>query len=110
MIAANSNLPILSRGQLEYVRKRIQHLPPQSRQRNVHDAFLLMMCRVRNTSGAVLMSRKQMAAELGISPRRLSTVMTTLENIGVVRRERKGLFVTYFIDEKVAWEKLPGEE
>jgi DNA-binding transcriptional ArsR family regulator len=94
---------MLSRRQMEYVRKELRKLGPNDRRQDVYDAFLLLIGNIERDTGEILLSRKEFANELGILPRHVSSVMTTLERMGVVRRERDGRGVTYFVDANVAW-------
>lgn len=101
---------MLSRDQTAAVWNAIRKLPAKDRPRDVRDAFMLMLLNIRQDTGELVMSRDEFAAELGILPRHVSTVMSTLERIGVVRRERwrepgtrgPGV-VTYYVNANVAW-------
>jgi predicted transcriptional regulator len=58
----------------------------------------------------VLLNRDQLAKEIGCAPRHVSTIMGTLEKMGVIRRERRKIegmqgrgVAVYFINPHVAW-------
>jgi DNA-binding transcriptional ArsR family regulator len=94
---------MFSRRQMEYVRKELRKLGRHDRRQDVYDAFLLLIGNIERDTGEITLSRKEFADELGILPRNLSSVMGTLERIGVVRREREGRMVTYYVNANVAW-------
>lgn len=98
---------MLSRAQTALVWEAIRKLPPDQRPLQVRDAFMLMLLNLRQDTGEVMMSREDFAAKLGCAPRNVSTVMGTLERMGVVRRDRNRidgvLTVTYVVNPDVAW-------
>jgi hypothetical protein len=94
---------MFSRRQIAYIRKALRALGPQDRKQNVYDAFLLLIGNIDRDTGEITLSRKEFADELGIQTRHVSSVMTTLERLEVVRREYEGNRVTYFVNANVAW-------
>lgn len=94
---------MVSRRQVEYVRKELRKLEGKDRPQDVTQAFLLLLGNIEPDSGEILLTRQQFADELGILPRHVSSVMTTLERIGVVWREYSGRGVTYYVNANVIW-------
>lgn len=92
-----------SRNQLEFIRKELRKLTGKDRRQDVYDAFLLLLTHIRQDTGEITLSRQEFADELGILPRHVSSVMGTLERLGVVRRERAGQTVTYYVNPDAAW-------
>jgi hypothetical protein len=94
---------MFSRRQIAYIRKALRALGPQDRKQNVYDAFLLLIGNIDRDTAEITLSRKEFAQELGILPRHVSAVMSTLERLRIVRREYEGNRVTYFVNANVAW-------
>jgi DNA-binding transcriptional ArsR family regulator len=94
---------MFSRRQMAYIRKELRKLGRNDRRQDVYDAFLLLIGNIEQDTGEITLTRQEMADDLGILPRNLSTVMGTLERLGIVRREKQGRMVTYFVDANVAW-------
>jgi len=101
---------MVSRVGVEAVLRRVRELPGKKRPGTVLQAFMLMLCYVEPSSGEVLLSREEFAEKLGVDANRVSTVMSTLERMGVVRRDWtrvEGLrgrgVVTYVVNPDVAW-------
>lgn len=94
---------MFSRRQMEYVRIELRKLGRHDRRQDVYDAFLLLIGNIERDTGEIQLSRQEFAEKLGILPRNVSSVMSTLERIGVVRREREGRVVTYYVNANVAW-------
>lgn len=92
-----------SRLELEVIRKRLRRLTGKDRRNDVYDAFFLLLTHIDRDTGEITLSRSQFAEELGILPRHVSSVMGTLEKLGIVRRERVGTMVTYYVNSNVAW-------
>lgn len=57
---------------------------------------------MRNDNGQIMQSREELAAHLGISPDHVSRIMSELETINAIRRERNGRGVRYFMNSTVA--------
>ena len=58
----------------------------------------------------VMLTRDEFAAEMGCAPKHVSTIMGTLERMGVIRRERRKVpgmqgpgMAVYFVNPHVAW-------
>lgn len=101
---------MLSRTQTAAVWDAIRKLPSDARPNQVRHAFDLVLLNLRQDTGEVMLTRDQLAAEIGTSPRNVSTIMGTLERMGVVRRERRRVegmqgrgMAVYFINPHVAW-------
>jgi DNA-binding transcriptional ArsR family regulator len=94
---------MFSRRQMEHIRKQLRQLGPQDRRNDVYGAFLMLIGNIERDTGEITLSRQEFADELGILPRNVSSVMGTLERLGVIRRVREGNRVTYFVNANVAW-------
>lgn len=101
---------MLSRTQTAAVWDAIRKLPSDARPNQVRHAFDLVLLNLRQDTGEVMLTRDQLAAEIGCAPRSVSTIMGTLEGMGVVRRERRRVegmqgrgIAVYFINPHVAW-------
>lgn len=57
---------------------------------------------LRNDTGEILLTRQQLAERVGIAPREVTKIMTELEGINAIRRERDGRRVRYFMSPHVA--------
>ena len=101
---------MLSRDQTIAIWDAIRALPSNDRPNQVRHAFDLVLVHLRQDTGEVMLTRDQLAERIGCAPRHVSTVMGTLERMGVIRRERhkvegmqgRGMAV-YFINPHVAW-------
>lgn len=101
---------MLSRTQTAAVWDAIRKLPADARPNHVRHAFDLVLLNLRQDTGEVMLTRDQLAAEIGTASRNVSTIMGTLERMGVVRRERRRIegvqgrgMAVYFINPHVAW-------
>lgn len=101
---------MLSRIQTKAIWDAIRALPSDDRPHQVRHAFDLVLLNLRQDTGEVLLTRDQLAEEIGCASRSVSTIMGTLERMGVVRRERRRIegmqgrgMAVYFINPHVAW-------
>lgn len=101
---------MISREQTVAVWKAIRKLPPEARPNEVMFAFNMALANVRQDTGEVMLTRDELAAEVGCRAKDVSTIMGTLERMGVIRRERRkveGLqgpgMAIYFLNPHVAW-------
>lgn len=101
---------MLSRTQTAAVWAAIRKLPADARPNHVRHAFDLVLLNLRQDTGEVMLTRDQLATEIGTAVRNVSTIMGTLERMGVVRRERRRVegmqgrgMAVYFINPHVAW-------
>jgi len=101
---------MLSRMQTAAIWDAIRTLPSDDRPNQVRHAFDLVLLNLRQDTGEVLLTRDQLAEEIGCFPRNVSTIMGTLEKMGVIRRERRKIegvrgpgMAVYFINPHVAW-------
>lgn len=101
---------MLSRMQTAAIWDAIRALPSDDRPHQVRHAFDLVLLNLRQDTGEVLLTRDQLAAEIDCAPRSVSTIMGTLEKMGVIRRERRKIegvrgpgMAVYFINPHVAW-------
>jgi CRP-like cAMP-binding protein len=101
---------MLSRTQTAAVWDAIRRLRPEERPNQVRHAFDLVLLNLRQDTGEVMLTRDQLAAEIGCAARHVSTIMGTLERLGVIRRERRRIegvqgrgMAVYFINPHVAW-------
>ena len=101
---------MLSRVQTKWVWDQIRKLPPSARPNQVRHAFDLVLLYLRQDTGEVMLTRDEIAAEIGCRPRDVSTIMGTLEKLHVLSRERRpdapyrgGGRVVYVVNAHVAW-------
>jgi len=101
---------MLSRTQTAAIWDAIRKLPPEKRPNHVRHAFDLALLNLRQDTGEIMLTRDQLAAEIGCAPKNVSTIMGTLEEMGVVLRKRRkveGLqgpgMAVYFVNPHVAW-------
>lgn len=80
---------MISRVQTKHVWKQIQELPPEARPIQVRDAFMFVLLCLDQDTGEVSLTREELAREIGCSPRSVSSIMGTLEKLGVLTRERR---------------------
>ena len=101
---------MLSRTQTAAIWDAIRALPPDDRPNQVRHAFDLVLLNLQQDTGEVMLTRDQFAERIGCAPRSVSTIMGTLERMGVIRRERRRIegvqgrgVAVYFINPHVAW-------
>lgn len=101
---------MLSRKATEFIWDRIKNLPSEERPVQVRDAFMTLMLNLQQDTGACELTREEIADRVGCAPNDISRIMSTLERMGVVRRDRvkvDGLrgrgVVTYIVNPEVAW-------
>jgi len=101
---------MLSRTQTAAIWKAIRELPADARPGQVRHAFDLALLNLRQDTGEIMLTRDQLAEEIGCAPKNVSTIMGTLEQMGVVRRERRKVdgmqgrgVAVYFVNPHVAW-------
>ncbi len=101
---------MLSRAQTKAIWDAIRALDPDERPNQVRHAFDLVILNLRQDTGEVMLTRDQLADEIGCDPNHVSNVMGTLMRMGVIRRERhrvEGMrgpgMVVYFVNPHVAW-------
>lgn len=101
---------MLSRMQTAAIWDGIRKLSSDDRPNQVRHAFDLVLLNLRQDTGEVLLTRDQLAERIGCAPKNVSTIMGTLEKMGVIRRERRKIegmqgrgVAVYFINPHVAW-------
>lgn len=101
---------MLSRAQTKAIWDAIRALPADDRPGQVRHAFDLVVLNLRQDTGEVMLTRDQLAEEIGCDPDNVSHVMGTLERLGVIRRERRRIegmrgpgVAVYFVNPHVAW-------
>ena len=101
---------MISRKQTEAVWDAIRALPADDRPHQVRHAFDLILLNLRQDNGEVMLTRDQFAEKIGCAPKHISTIMGTLERMGVIRRERRKIegmqgpgMAVYYINPHVAW-------
>lgn len=101
---------MLSRTQTAAIWDAIRALPPDARPGQVRHAFDLVLLNLDQDTGEVTLTRDQLAERIGCAPRSVSTIMGTLERMGVVRRERRRIEgmqgpgqAVYLVNPHVAW-------
>jgi len=101
---------MLSRTQTAAVWDAIRQLPASARPNKVRHAFDLVLLNLRQDTGEVMLGREDLAQKIGCSADHVSHVMSTLERMNVIRRERRRIDgvqgrgnVVYFINSHVAW-------
>jgi DNA-binding Lrp family transcriptional regulator len=101
---------MINPNQVAAVWDAIRALPADARPNHVRHAFDLVMLNLRQDNGEVMLTREELAAKIGCSAANLSRIMGTLEQMGVIRRERRRVegmqgrgMAVYFINPYVAW-------
>ena len=101
---------MLSRAQTAAIWDAIRALPPDDRPNHVRHAFDLVLLNLEQDTGEVMLTRDQLAERIGCALQNVSTVMGTLERMGVIRRERRRVegmqgrgVAVYFVNPHVAW-------
>lgn len=101
---------MLSRTQTAAIWTAIRKLPADKRPNHVRHAFDLALLNLRQDTGEIMLTRDQLAAEIGCAPRSVSTIMGTLEEMGVITRKRRKIeglqgpgMAVYFVNPHVAW-------
>lgn len=90
--------------------KELRDLPASDRPVLVRDAFMLLLCNLDFDTGHVDLTRKQLAAELGVRPNQVTDAMRVLEREGIVQRVRERVegapgapSVTYRVNPAIAF-------
>ncbi len=101
---------MLSRVQTKWVWDQIRRLPSKDRPNQVRHAFDLVLLYLRQDTGEVMLTRDEIAREIGCAPRSVSTIMGTLEKLHVLSRDRRPEVghrgrgrVVYVVNAHVAW-------
>jgi DNA-binding Lrp family transcriptional regulator len=101
---------MLSRDQTAYVWSEIRKLKGKDRPIQVRDAFITLMLNIRQDTGECVLTREEIAERIGCAPSSVSRIMSTLERMGVLRRDltrvegmRGRGVVTYVVDANVGW-------
>jgi len=101
---------MLNRNQTKAVWDAIRALPPKDRPVQVRDAFMLLMLNLRQDTGECVLTREEIAEQIGCKPNEISRIMSTLVRMGVLRRDltrvegmRGRGIVTYVVNADVAW-------
>jgi CRP-like cAMP-binding protein len=101
---------MLSRTQTAVIWDAIRKLDPDKRPNHVRHAFDLALLNLRQDTGEIMLTRDQLAAEIGCAPNHVSRIMGTLENMDVVIRKRRKVdgmqgpgMAVYFLNPHVAW-------
>ena len=61
----------------------------------------LLLAKLHYDSGDILLSRGEIAGEVGITPREVSSIMKELESIEAIKRQPEGREVTYSMNRKL---------
>lgn len=80
---------MIGRVKARQVYDAIRRLPPDKRPVQVRDAFVLVLLWLERDTPVLPFTRQEIADEIGCEPRHVSTIMGTLEEFGVLRRERR---------------------
>jgi predicted transcriptional regulator len=101
---------MFGRKQVMKISQCIRKLPPSMRPVQTRDVFLHVLLNINQDTGEVMLTREEIAQELEISSNNVSTIMKTLENMGVIRREYEKVVgmrgrgvVIYYVNPDVAW-------
>ncbi len=101
---------MLSRAQTKAIWDAIRALPSDDRPHQVRHAFDLVVLNLRQDTGEVMLTRDELAKEIGCNPNHVSNIMATLERLGVIRRERRRIegvrgrgIAVYIVNPHVAW-------
>lgn len=80
---------VISRVQAKHVYDQIRRLPPHKRPVQVRDAFALVLFCIDQDTAELPFTREELATEIGCLPSHVSSIMGTLEELGVLKRERR---------------------
>lgn len=101
---------MLSPAQCLAVWDAIRVLPADERPNQVRHLFDLVITHLEINSGAVVLTREELAAKVGTEPRNISSMMGTLERMGVIYRRRAKVagmrgpgVARYYVNPHVAW-------
>ncbi|MBF0459703.1 MAG: helix-turn-helix domain-containing protein [Nitrospirae bacterium] len=101
---------MLSPAQCLAVWDAIRALPSEDRPQQVRHLFDLVITHIEVNTGLVTLTREELAKLIGTEPKHISTMMGTLEDLGVISRERvkvagmRGAGVArYRVNAHVAW-------
>ena len=101
---------MISRTQTAAIWDGIRALPSEARPGQVRHAFDLVLLNLNQDTGEVMLTRDQIAEKIGCAPGHVSRVMGTLEQMGVIHRERRRVegvqgrgVAVYVINPHVAW-------
>jgi CRP-like cAMP-binding protein len=64
--------------------------------------WALLFTAMRNDTGEVMLTRAQMAERVGMELQNVSRIMTELESINAIRREKSGRAIRYFMSAQIA--------
>lgn len=64
--------------------------------------WALLFTALRTDTGEIVLSRQEISDALGIAPKHVSEIMTELERINAIQRQRAGRGVRYFMNPNVA--------
>lgn len=90
-----------------FVVDQILKLPTKDRRTDVLAVFVKLVGYVEQGTAEILLSRQQFAEQCGIAPRNVSTAMTVLSRLKVIRREQDGRAVTYYVNANLIWNGDP---
>lgn len=101
---------MLSPAQCLAVWDAIRELPADDRPNQVRHLFDLVITHLETNTGAVVLTREELAAKIGTAPANISRMMGTLERMGVIYRRRlkvagmRGAGIArYYVNPHVAW-------
>lgn len=109
-LLADWRFVMLSPAQCLAVWDAIRELPADDRPNQVRHLFDLVITHLETNTGAVVLTRDELAEKVGTEPRHISTMMGTLERMGVIYRRRikqpgmrgRGI-ARYYVNPHVAW-------
>ena len=106
----NWRFVMLSPAQCLAIWDAIRDLPSEDRPQQVRHLFDLVITHIEVNTGLVTLTREELAEKIGTDARNVSTMMGTLEGLGVITRERvkvagmRGAGVArYRVNPHVAW-------
>jgi CRP-like cAMP-binding protein len=101
---------MIHRRETKVVWDAIRQLPRKDRPQEVRHCFDLVLLNIRQDNGEIMMTRDEMAEEIGCAPREVSKAMNVLWRMGVLERELRKVagmrgpgMVVWFINPHVAW-------
>lgn len=88
----------------------IRELPPEDRPNQIRHLFDLILTHIETNTGIVTLTREELADMIGTEPRHVSSMMGTLERLGVIFRLRHKIagmrgpgIARYRVNSHVAW-------
>jgi hypothetical protein len=98
---------VIDRDKYNLLVTELLKLPGRAEPQATLRVFVKLVGHYEAETAKITMPRKQFAEECGIAERSVSTAMTNLENLGLIRREYSRRRVTYYLQAEMLVEAVP---